>query len=322
MGKLINGIWSDTDNRITKKGLFIRDSDYFDKPVSPFHCCEISAHPGRYFLIASESCPWSHRVIIARALGKLETVLPLVIASGPRIEGYAIRMGHELPGKASKFRHMHQLYTLGNRNFTGRTTVPVLWDSFSNAIVSNSSIKIMRALWSIANSTGAMRPSHQIQQIDNCSDRIYTGLANAVYEAGLAQSQIAYNNAVGLVFDTLDELECTLINQPFLMGDSITEADWLLFPVLVRFDAVYATYFRCTRARLIDYPALWAYARKLFQTEGIAQTVNFDAILDGYYSNDGDLNPYGIIAEKPHADWHEPVVSTCNGTQNYRHVCN
>ncbi|WP_160776234.1 glutathione S-transferase C-terminal domain-containing protein [Stappia sediminis] len=259
-------------------------------------------------LIASLSCPWSHGVLIARALKGLETRLPLQIACGPRIQGYALdRSGPLAFSGAYERRHVHELYAQSDPCYTGRATVPILWDRQDNRIVSNDSAKIMRGLDDVPKAGAViLAPKFLQHDIDDLNAFLYARLSNAVYRAGLARSQVAYDEAVASVFETLEHLEERLGKRRFLLGSAVTESDWRLFTTLVRFDAVYATHFRCTRKRLVDFPNLWAYARDLYQWEGIAETVDFPEILAGYYLNDGDNNPHRIIAERPDAAWHAP----------------
>ncbi|NND92651.1 MAG: glutathione-dependent reductase, partial [Granulosicoccus sp.] len=198
------------------------------------------------------------------------------------------------------------LYTESHPGFTGRVTVPLLWDDSNSLIVSNDSALIMRALDRIDQRRFSLVPGHLVDRIDSLNAYIHTGLANAVYRAGLAQAQSAHDEAIADVFATLAALEKRLSRSRYLLGDAMCEADLRLFATLVRFDAVYVTHFRCTRHRLTDYPNLWAYARDIYAWPGVYATVSFDAILDGYYRNDGWHNPHGIIPERPAADWTIP----------------
>ena len=254
-----------------------------------------------------------------RAVKGLDHLLPVVFAGEPRIEGYALGNGEPMEWSGTPcLRHVHQLYTLSEPGYSGRATVPLLWDTARRQIVSNDSARIMRAL-DAASSAGrhTLVPGHLAVQINRLNRRIHEGLANAVYRAGLAQRQDAYDDAVADVFETLDELEDRLTDRPlaragsarprlpacYLFGAIVTETDWLLFPTLVRFDPVYATHFRCTRRHLREYPSLWSYARDLWRWPGVSGTIDLASILRGYYLNDGEHNPYGIVAEAPATDW-------------------
>lgn len=306
MGFMIDGRWVDDDDWSSDTGEFIRSGSTLDNPLTDTVKSEIAGGGGRFVLVASRSCPWSHGPIIVRTLKGLEENLPLQVAGGPRIQGYALDRAGPLACSSSGDRqHVHQLYAESDPSYTGRATVPLLWDRKDNRIVSNDSARIMRGLDDVENARGViMAPEFLRHEIDDLNATLYARLANAVYRAGLARSQAAYDEAVASVFAALGDLENRLDTRRFLFGSAVTEADWRLFATLVRFDAVYATHFRCTRYRLTDFPNLWAYARDLYQWEGIAETVDFKEILTGYYLNDGDNNPHRIIAERPDVDWY------------------
>ena len=308
MGMLIDGRWTEGE-RLTQAGAFVRKPSVYGDDLTPATIAAIGAAPGRFHLIASLSCPWSHRTILMRALKGLSGVLPLQIAGGVRVEGYPVNGGApwQVPGAKESIVHVHQLYTMSDPAHSGRATVPLLWDGATGRIVSNASAKIMRALDAVPASGGAcdftLVPGSLRAEIDALNGTLHERLADGVYRAGLAERQSAYDDAVEGVFGMLDELERRLSANRYLFGTVVTETDWHLFAVLVRFDAVYNTHFRCTRRRLVDYPNLWAYARDLHAWAGIAETVDFTVIREGYYLNDGDHNPHGILAEAPVADW-------------------
>ncbi|MCR9123205.1 MAG: glutathione S-transferase C-terminal domain-containing protein [Phyllobacteriaceae bacterium] len=308
MGMLIEGRWDDEADRTMVDGRYVRAGSTFDGPIEQAVIDAIAAGERRHMLVASDSCPWSHRTTLMRAVLGLADRLPLHTAGGPRIEGYGLFANGPLnAGRATPLRHMHQLYTLTDPGYTGRVTVPVLWDAAEERIFSNDSATIMRALGSIEGDDGlVLVPADREAEIDALNDQIHHGLANAVYQAGKAQAQDAYLEAVDRVFATLSMLEKRLTDRRFLFGEALTETDLRLFATLVRFDAVYATHFRCTRHRLTDYARLWAYARTIYNWPGVAETVDFDAILYGYYANDGVHNPFGIVAERPAVDWSLP----------------
>jgi putative glutathione S-transferase len=309
MGMLIEGRWDDETDRTMVDGRYVRAGSAFDGPIDAAVTDAIAAGEGRHVLVASNSCPWSHRTTLVRAVKNLSERLPLHVAGGPRVEGYGLLADGPLNAdRATPLRHMHQLYTLTEPVYTGRVTVPVLWDAAEERIVSNDSATLMRALGSIASENGlVLVPADRQAEIDALNDEIHHGLANAVYEAGQAQAQDAYDEAVGRVFATLSMLDRRLAGRRFLFGEALTETDLRLFATLVRFDAVYATHFRCTRHRLTDYTHLWGYARAIYNWPGVAETVDFDAILYGYYANDGVHNPFGIVAERPAVDWSAPA---------------
>ncbi len=312
---LINGKWTD-DDQLIEDGAFVRRDSVYSQDIDPDDVAAITSGPGRFHLIASSSCPWSHRTVLVQNLKGLHDVVPTHIAGGIRIEGYPVDHGRPwlVPGTDTSAEtfivHLHELYSLSDADFTGRTSVPVLWDSQDQKILSNESEKIIRALDNIRQSDDAtdytLVPDNLRDEIAALNARLQFGLSNAVYRAGLAERQEAYDDAEGLVFKTLDELETRLANQRYLFGPFVCETDWRLFPTLVRFDSVYHSHFRCTRARIVDYPNLWAYARDLFAWRGVSATVDFDGIRAGYYLNDGMNNPHGIVGAPPRADWLEP----------------
>ena len=272
-------------------------------------------------LVVSQSCPWSHRTTLVRAFKGLDDV-PLVVATRTGSEGYAVSGLNEVDTGGVPMRYVHQFYGATQPRFTGRATVPFLWDCDARTILCNSSATIARAMdrvgcgWRLA-------PDRMIAKIDGLNARIYKGLANAVYRAGFATAQKAHDEAITDVFATLDWLETRLSEHRCLIGNQITEADLFLFATLVRFDSVYAPLFRCTRRRLTDYPTLWAYARDLYAWPGIARTFDFTANLRGYFLNDTDTNPHGIVPELPDVDWAQPhgrdalgpLTVWCDGAQ-------
>ena len=308
MGMLIEGRWTEEDRHI-EQGAYVRPESVYDQ-VLPADVVEaLHAEPGRFHLIASLSCPWSNRTMIVRQLKGLGHAVSLQIAGGTRVQGYAINDGTlwSVPGMDEQIAHVHQLYTLGEPAYTGRVTVPVLWDSRTRRIVSNASAKIIRAFDAVRLPDGAfdftLVPESLRDQIDRLNALVHQSLSDAVYRAGFARRQSAYDEAVAQVFAMLDELERRLSEHRYLFGSTITETDWRLFPTLVRFDAVYHVLFRCSRRRLVDYPNLWAYARDLYSWRGVAETIDINAIREGAYRNDGDNNPFGIVAIAPDADW-------------------
>ncbi|WP_339764553.1 glutathione S-transferase C-terminal domain-containing protein [uncultured Hoeflea sp.] len=325
MGMVIDGTWTEDEN-IIQNGSFIREPSTFSDPVALKPAAPTSTPP-RYWLIASKSCPWSHGATIVRALHGLEAHVGLQIAHGPRIEGYAINGGThwDVPGTTACIEHLHQLYTLAEPDFTGRSTLPVLWDAKIGKILSNDSRSILRALNDLGRVCGDsaldLAPCELKQDIEATNDWLFSNLNNAVYRAGFAQNQTAYDDAVGTVFGMFDVLEGHLSQHRYLLGDMITLADWRLFPTLVRFDPVYFILHRCCRKRLVDYPTLWSYARALYAMPGIAGTVDFGEIVRGSYLNDSCNNPHGIVPVIPDADWrlpHDREHVGANGTFGQR----
>lgn len=315
MGMLQNGRWVEED-AITTDGAYVRRPSVHAGPVPGEVIGALAAEPGRFHLVASESCPWSHRALLVRRLKGLEALVPVHIAWGPRVEGYAIAGGasRTVPGTHRRIRHLHELYTLDDPVYTGRSTVPVLWDSRERRIVSNESSVILRAFDAVRRPEitpdFTLAPPARLPDIDAVNADIYENLSNGVYRAHFAGSQAAYDEAVDDVFRTMDTLDARLAERRYLLGNTITEADWRLFPTLFRFDAIYHVLHRCTRRRLVDYPNLWAYARDLYAWRGIAGVVTLDAMRRAGYRAEanGSRNAVAdaIVAAAPDADWGTP----------------
>lgn len=301
MAMLVDGQWNEEADLSMVSGAYRREESALAGAINDSTLRSMADEKGRFFLIASASCPWSHGAVIALTLGALTDLIRVQWAGGPRIEGYGLLPGGPLPQRAS-IQHVHQLYTMTDPNYTGRATVPVLWDAHEETIVSNSSSDIIIAFDRISPSI-ALRPDNGGEAIDALTQQIFDGLSNAVYRAGKSQRQDEYDVAVDTVFRTMDELDARLEDRKFLFGSSLTVADVRLFASLVRFDTVYATHFRCTRKRLVDYPNLWRFTRRIYQMQGIRETVDFKQIRFGYYINDGSHNPFGIIGQQPEIDW-------------------
>ncbi len=308
MGMLISGKWSELDVETAK--------DCYERSQSTRLISDtvqvaeaIAATPGRFVLIASFSCPWSHRATIMRMLKRLENLMPVHMARGDRVEGYAVDGGAPwpVPGTGSAIAHLHELYTLDDRQFTGKVTVPVLWDAETCKIACNDSAQIMRLFDTVTVRSGGtdvtFAPEARKGEIDSLNGVIHEDINNGVYRAGFAGSQAAFDEAVNTVFARLDALESRLAHNRFLLGNLVTESDWRLFPTLVRFDAIYYVLHRCCKRRLADYPNLWAYARDLHGWDGISRTVDMDAARAASYQNDTPNNPHGIIPPEPDVDW-------------------
>ncbi|KKJ75187.1 hypothetical protein WH95_19735 [Kiloniella litopenaei] len=310
MGMLYKGKWTDRDD-IIHNGAYLRPDSKYNSSISADIIENIANSPGRYWLIGSNSCQWSQRAMLMRTLKKLDHVIPLHIAHGPRLEGYAINGGKvwNVPDTDLTIQHLHQLYTLSDRHYTGRSTVPVLWDSQTRQIISNESSQIMLALDKIKTQDQLplnYYPPSLNEKMSDMDNWIYNGLSNGVYKAGFAQSQDAYDQAVSLVFSTLGKLEQILTENRFLFGPNQTASDWKLFTTLIRFDLVYFTLHRCQKRRLVDYPNLWAYTRDLYQTPSIAGTVDITTIVAASFQNDTANNPHNIIPVLPDLDWGAP----------------
>ncbi|MEM0947226.1 MAG: glutathione S-transferase C-terminal domain-containing protein [Pseudomonadota bacterium] len=310
MGMLVDGRWSAQDRTI-KDGAYVRPRTPFASPVSVEVIHGIAAEPGRYHLIASLSCPWSHRLTLIRSIKGLDDLVPLHVASGPRTQGY--RMGSKakpwrVPGTDTWIEHLHELYTLNDHQLTARATVPVLWDSVAKTIISNESAQLLPALDFVAQqghlgANWTLAPDHLKNEMRALSETIHIGLANAVYRAGKARRQDVYENAVSEVFSTLDTLEEHLSDTRYLHGVALTETDLRLWPTLARFDQVYVGHFKCSRKRLVDHPNLWGYARDVYSLPGVASTFDPAAVRHAYYNEDVEINPSGVVAIGPELDW-------------------
>ena len=260
---------------------------------------------GRYHLYAAWNCPWAHRVLLAIAELRLEEAISISRVAPRRTDQgwvFAPDQGYEdcLFGSAA----LHEVYRRGAPGYTGRVTVPLLWDTETGTAVSNESADIVRMLNATYGGPIDLYPEAFRAEIDRWNDRIHADLNNGVYRAGFADSQAAYDVAVAGVFDTLDIIEAALADgRCFLTGDRFTEADLRLFPTLVRFDVAYVQAFKCSRNRLTDFPKLWDYAKRLHRRPGVAKTVQFDIYRAGYNSPTTKRNPHGIVPAAPMIDW-------------------
>ncbi|MDU8929637.1 glutathione S-transferase family protein [Alisedimentitalea sp. MJ-SS2] len=319
MGLLQNGKWVDRFYDTSKTGgRFVRKASAFRNWVTPDGAPGptgdggFKAEPGRYHLYVSYACPWAHRTLIFRALKGLEEMISVSVVHWLMAEdGWTFNEGDGvIEDTVNHTRFMREIYVAADSEYTGRVTVPVLWDRKTGTIVSNESSEIIRMFNSAFDDVGAapgdFYPEHLRNQIDTLNDRIYSNVNNGVYKAGFATTQEAYEDALSALFDTLEWLELHLSTSRFLTGDTITEADWRLFTTLVRFDPVYVGHFKCNLKRLIDYPNLWAYVRDLYAIPGIAETVNMDHIKQHYYASHTTINPTGIVPLGPEIDFTPP----------------
>ncbi len=320
MGQLIDGTWHDTwyDTKSTG-GRFKRTDATFrnwitpDGAAGPSGAGGFAAESGRYHLYVSYACPWAHRTLIFRALKGLEDHIDVSVVH-PDMLSDGWTFDTDFPGATGDrlfdLPFMRDVYLRAEPKMTGRVTVPVLWDKQRNTIVSNESAEIIRMFNSafdrITGDSQDFRPAHLQDEIDQVNARVYSDVNNGVYKAGFATTQSAYDEAVHALFDALDWLEERLSSRRYLTGARVTEADWRLFTTLVRFDPVYHLHFKCNRNRLIDFPALWGYARELYQWPGVAETVHFDHIVRHYHYSHATINPNRIIPINPQIDWHEP----------------
>jgi glutathionyl-hydroquinone reductase len=319
MGLLVDGKWQDKwyDTKETG-GRFKRQESQFRSWITPDGAPGPSgeggfaAEPGRYHLYVSLACPWAHRTLIFRKLKGLDEMISLSVVHWlMRGEGWTFADGPGVvPDPINGARVMHEVYMAADPQYTGRVTVPVLWDKERGMIVSNESADIIRMLNSAFDGVGAREgdyyPAALHDEIHTLNDRIYDTVNNGVYKSGFATTQAAYEEAVIPLFETLDWLEEKLSRRRYLTGDRVTEADWRLFTTLVRFDAVYVGHFKCNLRRIADYPHLHGYLRELYQWPGVRETVNFEHIKNHYYASHGTINPTGIVPHGPILDLDAP----------------
>jgi glutathionyl-hydroquinone reductase len=295
----------DFEDEVNESGEFERQDDQFRQWVSLDPGSEFPVEAGRYHLYVSLACPWAHRTIIFRKLKKLEGQIGMTVVDPLRDDrGWAFREGSgHTSDPVNHFHFLSEAYLASDSGFSDRVTVPVLWDKKNKRIVNNSEDDIVRMFNSVfsqlAGSDLDFYPSALRADIDAMNEFIYPRINNGVYRAGFATTQSAYNTAVRRLFSALDRLESHLATHSYMVGDQITEADWKLFTTLIRFDPVYHGHFKCNIRRLIDYPKLYGYLQKLYQYEGIAETVNFDHIKRHYYMTHTDINPTGIVPLGP-----------------------
>jgi glutathionyl-hydroquinone reductase len=312
MGFLLNGVWSQESAFPTDKdGRFVRPSAPFrhwvtaDGAAGPSGAGGFKAEKGRYHLYVSLACPWAHRTLIFRKLKGLEAMIGLsVVHWHMGADGWTFEHGPGvIPDPVQHARFLHQVYTAAQPDYTGRVTVPVLWDLATGTIVNNESSEIIRMFNSAFDGIGAapgdFYPAALHGEIDALNERIYATVNNGVYRAGFARSQSAYEEAVRALFATLDWLEEHLALHRWLCGERITEADWRLFTTLVRFDPVYVGHFKCNIRRIADYTNLTRYMRELYAHPGVAETVNIQHIKNHYYQSHPQLNPSGIVPVGP-----------------------
>jgi glutathionyl-hydroquinone reductase len=294
---------------LTTNGEFIRQQSIMRDWITADGSSGYPAAKGRYHLYVCYACPWAHRTIIMRKLKGLEDVIS-ISATHPVRENNIWVFNEEFPDTANNFSLMTEPYLLTDPSYPKRCTVPILWDKESGKILSNESADIIRMFNAefseFTPNTDDYYPKNLRNSIDAANDKIYQNLNNGVYRSGFAETQDAYSEASAKVFETMDELDQILGENRYLTGTQITEADWRLFPTLVRFDSVYYLHFKCNKKRLVDYPNLWPYTRELYQISGIAETVKLDQIKLSYYSNHPSVDPLGIIPIGPDIDFLEP----------------
>jgi putative glutathione S-transferase len=317
MGLLVNGAWQEDISR-TKEGRFIRPAPVFrnfvtpDGSPGPSGQGGFAAEPGRYHLYVSLACPWAHRTLIFRKLKKLEEVISVSITE-PLYGKTGWEFGAATQGtndSVNRRSTLAEIYLIADPNYTGRVSVPVLWDRKRRTIVNNESSEIIRMLNAAFDGFTDVRadyyPVALRREIDAINALIYPNINNGVYRAGFATTQAAYEEAAYAIFETLDKIEEWLSRQRYLAAAQITEADWRLFTTLVRFDSVYYSHFKCNLRRIADYPNLGNYTRDLYQMPGVAETVSTDHIKRHYYGSQRQVNPTGIVPIGPVIDFTAP----------------
>jgi len=309
MGMLIEGKWETDDGKWASK------DGKFHRAKSQFSCSEgehalengFVAEADRYHLYVSLACPWAHRALIFRKLKGLESLIGLTVVSPNMLKnGWEFEEPEPLYG----FSHAHQLYSKANPEYTGRVTVPILWDKKEQTIVCNESAEIIRIFNSAFNDLTGNHDDYYPEalrgEIDEINAFVYPNINNGVYRCGFATKQKAYEQAYDALFSALDEVESRLANQRYLVGNHLTEADWRLFTTMIRFDAVYVGHFKCNRNRIADYPNLSNYIRDLYQHPGVSETVNMDHIKRHYYYSHESINPTRIVPKGPDQDFNTP----------------
>ncbi len=319
MGHFVDGVWKE-DRYDPKKegGQFVRVPSRFRHWVTPDGAPGpdgdggFKAEPGRYHLYIANGCPWAHRTLIFRKLKKLENAISLSIVA-PAMEERGWWFGDmpgSIPDTVNGKKVLGDVYLLADPHYTGRVTVPVLWDKQRKTIVNNESSEIIRMFNSgfdeFTNAHEDYYPAELRAEIDKVNELVYANVNNGVYRTGFALTQAAYEEGFKKLFAALDELEVRLSKSRYLVGNRITEADWRLFVTLLRFDAVYYVLFKCNLRRITDYPNLSNYLRDIYQVPGVAETVNMDHIKRSYYRARSNINPLGIVPVGPQQDFSKP----------------
>jgi putative glutathione S-transferase len=313
MGMLVNGEWQILPvAKNDLKGSFVRPDSIFQHTVTKDGSSGFKAEPNRYHLYISYACPWASRAIIFRVLKGLENVISISSVE-PLMLDNGWEFGSAKTNTADPLYHLkflYELYQKSDPQYTGKVTVPVLWDKVNNTIVNNESSQIIRMLNSefneYAKSNDDYYPENLKTEIDNMNDYIYHNINNGVYKCGFANSQEAYDEAFDNLFSALNKIENILSSKRYLIGNTLTEADWRLFTTLIRFDVVYYVHFKCNLNRIKDYPNLYNYLKELYQYPKIKETVNFSDIKQHYYQSHKFINPLGIIPKGPSLDLDTP----------------
>jgi putative glutathione S-transferase len=310
MGIMENGVWVDLDFAgRNRNGRYLRPTTQFRDTVTRDGSSSFPAEAGRYHLMVAHACPWAHRTLMLRALKGLEDVISVSF-----VEPLMLDNGWEFPGAGDPVTgaaYMHHVYAKARPDYSGRCSVPVLWDKHGGTIVNNESADIVRMLNTgfddlATRAVPDLYPENPREAIDAVNALVYENINNGVYKSGFATTQEAYEENVANLFGALDTVEATLAENRYLCGPRITEADWRLFATIVRFDAVYVGHFKCNRQRIADYPNLSNYTRELYQWPGIAETVDFAKIKQHYYGSHLAINPFGIVPAGPVFDLTAP----------------
>lgn len=313
MGLLVDGQWQTDWYNPDNDGRFVRSEATFRGQVRADHSTPFAPADGRYHLYVSLACPWAHRVIIMRELKGLAHAIDMSIVEH-FMSDQGWRFNPEIEGatadKVLGCEYLREVYLAASERFTGRVTVPVLWDKPGRTIVNNESRELLRMFDhefpGVATRDVDLAPPELLDEVERIIDAIYMPINNGVYMAGFATTQRAYDEAVHALFEALDHFEAVLAKQRWLAGGRMTEADLCMFTTLIRFDLVYHTHFKCDRKRIIDYPNLWAFVREIYQLPGVAQTCNFEHIRQHYYASHESINPHRIVSIGPTLDFDTP----------------
>jgi len=313
MGRMVDGEWTTKKYNTDEEGRFQRESTSFRDWIRADGSGEYPVEANRYHLYVAYACPWAHRTLITRALKGLEDVVSLsVVDPFMGEDGWQFSEAPEaIPDSLHGADYLREIYRIADDEYTGRVTVPVLWDARRDTIVNNESAEIMR-MFDVEFDEVADHPEVDLypeglrEEVDETIEAIYQPINNGVYRCGFAGSQEAYDRAVEELFEALDHWEGLLEEQRYLCGDQFTEADVCMFTTLYRFDAVYHTHFKCNTQRLVEYDNLWDYAREIYQLPEVSKTCNMRHIREHYYQSHESVNPKRIVASNPRMDWNEP----------------
>ena len=312
LGILVDGKWVSERDQEDQQGRFVRPNTTFRSWITADGSSGFKAEPGRYHLYVSLACPWAHRTLIMRELKGLTNAISVSIVD-PVIDQNSWEFSEApgaIPDSVNHARYMWEVYTKADANYSGRVTVPVLWDKQTGTIVNNESREIIRMLdtefGEVSSVIADLYPVDIREQIDETIDAIYQPINNGVYRAGFATQQSAYDEAVTELFEHLDHWEAVLGKQRYLCGNRLTEADVCMFTTLFRFDAVYYVHFKCNLYRIVDYPNLWGYLRDIYQHPGVKETCNLNHIKQHYYRSHPKVNPTRIVPKGPVIDFDTP----------------